>query len=193
MNSEEILYCYKMTHDTGFAPNVDYGVLTLATCKPRIRKCTREGYWISGWTSNKVQGKQEKYYFTDKDQRLIYIAKVSKVIGIAEYWSQYPEKRPKRLKDNTYDKGDNIYEPDSKYPEGFKQLENGGGHNSNNIKRDLSGLNVLICEEYYYFGVENAVKIEKDFVVHRWNKLDMLKAQFIIDQAKKHYAINKML
>lgn len=182
------LYAYKMTHDTGFAPNIEYGVLTLATCKPRIRKCTKEGYWISGWTSNEVCGKQRKYTFTDADQRLIYLAKVSKVIKIADYWNQYPDKKPRRLSDGTYDKGDNIYEPDKNETFGFKQLENGGGHGSNNIKRDISGLNVLVCDEYYYFGVEKAVRIKKDFIVHRWNKITDDKAEEIIHQVKIEYA-----
>ncbi|MBQ3833052.1 MAG: hypothetical protein II815_07745, partial [Bacteroidales bacterium] len=79
--AKEILYGYKMTHDTGFAPNPYHGVLTLATCKPLIRKCAKEGYWISGWTSNEVQGKKQAYHFTDETQKLIYLAKVSKVIS----------------------------------------------------------------------------------------------------------------
>ncbi|MBR4452653.1 MAG: hypothetical protein IKS33_00170 [Bacteroidales bacterium] len=180
----KILYCYKMTHDTGFAPNTDHGVLTLATCKPRIRKCAKEGYWISGWTSNDVQGKQEKFSFEDKDQRLIYIAKVSEVMKIEDYWHRYRDKRPKKLSDGTYDKGDNIYEPDDSEELHFRQLPNGGGHVEKNKARDLSGLNVLICKEYYYFGVENAVKIEKDYVVHRWKKITDDRAEDIICQAK---------
>lgn len=188
MNDDIILYGYKMTHDTGFAPNSDGGVLTLATCKPRIRKYAKEGYWISGWTSNDVQGKQKKFSFEDKDQRLIYIAKVSEVIPIAEYWRQYPDKRPKKISDGTYDKGDNIYEPLDKEGTRFHQLLNGGGHTDKNKKRDLSGLNVLICKKYYYFGVEYAVKIKKDYVVHRWKKITDDRAEDIISQAKERYA-----
>ena len=187
-NNSKILYGYKMTHDTEFAPNIDYGVLTLATCKPRIRKCAKEGYWISGWTSNDVQGKQKKFSFEDEDQRLIYIAKVSEVMLIKEYWRQYPDKRPKKLSDGTYDKGDNIYEPVDREGSRYNQLPNGGGHTENNKERDLSGLNVLICKEYYYFGVENAVKITKDYVIHRWKKITDDRAEDIICQAKEQYA-----
>ena len=32
-----------MTHDTGFAPNPFFDVLTLATCKPGIRRVSRPG------------------------------------------------------------------------------------------------------------------------------------------------------
>ena len=80
-----------MTHDTGFAPNPYYDVLTLATCKPTIRRCAQKGYWISGWASNVVQGKDKKY--TDKAQRLIYLAMVSDVISYKEYWEKYPLKK----------------------------------------------------------------------------------------------------
>lgn len=38
MRKERKLYAYKMTHDTGFAPNPYFGVCTLACCKPRIRR-----------------------------------------------------------------------------------------------------------------------------------------------------------
>ena len=86
MKGERFLYCYKMTHDTGFAPNPYQGVLTLATCKPTIRRCAEIGYWISGWTSNKVQGKKQKYTFSDYGQKLIYLAKVSDKMIIKVYW-----------------------------------------------------------------------------------------------------------
>ncbi|MDR0867804.1 MAG: hypothetical protein LBP75_04920 [Planctomycetota bacterium] len=36
---------YKMTHATGFAPNISGGVLTLAACKPGIREHAQIGEW----------------------------------------------------------------------------------------------------------------------------------------------------
>ena len=188
MKGERFLYCYKMTHDTGFAPNPYQGVLTLATCKPTIRRCAEIGYWISGWTSNKVQGKKQKYTFSDYGQKLIYLAKVSDKMLIKDYWEKYPEKRPSP-NDWVNDFGDNIYEPLGN--DDFHQHNNGGGHNSTNIKRDLSGKYVLICNEFYYFGVENAIPInvEKGFVVHRLNKLSLENnsAKKIIDQVINNY------
>ena len=41
------LFAYKMTHDTGFAPNPFWGCLTLATCKPKIRESKRPGDWVA--------------------------------------------------------------------------------------------------------------------------------------------------
>lgn len=185
---KEFLYCYKMTHDTGFAPNPYKGVLTLATCKPTIRRCAEKGFWISGWTSNLVLGKNNKMYkFTDATQKLIYLAKVTDKMSIAEYWEKYKEKRPA----GTDDMGDNIYKPVKGKDGEFEQLPNGGGHNEKNKQHDLSGKNVLICEEFYYFGVELATTIEVDenFVVPRCKKIPLNddKAIKIIEQAKKNY------
>ena len=218
MAAKEFLYCYKMTHDTGFAPNPYHGVLTLATCKPTIRRCAEVNYWISGWTSNKVQGKSDESHFTDDTQELIYLAKVSKKIPIEDYWENYPKKQQptksieggkKCFKscgksivvknDDISFCGDNIYEPDANDPSGFKQHKN-AHHNEQNKAHDLSGKNVLVCEEFYYFGVENAIPKsdiinDKNFVVPRCkkNQLDDPIAKQIIDFVTKRYSsgINK--
>lgn len=49
------LYSYKMKHDNRFAPNPLFGVLTLATCKPAMRRNTKIGNWIAGWTSKHIK------------------------------------------------------------------------------------------------------------------------------------------
>ena len=193
-----------MTHDTGFAPNPYYDVLTLATCKPLIRRCAKKNYWISGWASNVVQGKDKKY--TAKAQRLIYLAKVSDVISYKEYWEKYPLKRQpfKSIKggkdcfkscgntiviknDDISFCGDNIYKPINDTE--FEQIKN-DYHNSENKEHDLSGKNVLICKEFYYFGIENAIEIKnKDFIVPRCKKfsVDDQKAKAVINFVTKNY------
>ena len=208
MKNDKFLYCYKMTHDTGFAPNPYHGVLTLATCKPVIRRCAKKGYWISGWTSNVVYDKNnEKHTFTDDTQKLIYLARVSEnPLLIESYWEQYPQKRqpeqsgkntkPKncrndlsKVADNRYF-GDNIYEPDNNETFGFKRHET-PHHGEQNKEHDLSGRNVLICKEFYYFGIENSINIEgKTTVVHRCQKLslDSDEAKNVIEFVTKNYS-----
>ena len=210
MEEKTILYGYKMTHDTGFAPNPYHGVLTLATCKPRIRKCAKEGYWISGWTSNEVFDKKyKKHYFTDDSQKLIYLAKVKNVITFDDYWNENEKvyslkKQPtksikggkecfKSCANKILTKnedisfcGDNIYEPDIKSALGFKQHDN-PHHGEKEKERDLSGEHVLVCEKFYYFGVENAIEIKKH-VVHRWKKFSIDEGQKIIDFVTKNYS-----
>lgn len=207
MNDKKYLYCYKMTDDTGFAPNPYHDVLTLATCKPTIRRCAKEDYWISGWTSVSVEGKNGKRMeFRDK-QKLIYLAKVSEVLPIENYWKRYKEKRPNKMCNGMlikrkqcgkngkvesgtvyYDCGDNIYEPSCKAPLGFK-LHPNSGHKEEEKAHDLSGKNVLVCEEFYYFGVENAFEIEVNdgFYVHRCKKLELEsnEAKIIIKKVKE--------
>lgn len=209
MAAKEFLYCYKMTHDTGFAPNPYHGVLTLATCKPKIRKNAKKGYWISGWTSNNVQGKSDKFKFKDDNQKLIYLAKVFDNPKIEDYWKEYKQKRqPDQMgKDekggcnscgntiisqdcNIEYFGDNIYEPDASELLGFKQHKN-AHHGEENIKRDLSGERVLVCKEFYYFGVEHPIDVkEKTTVVHRCQKLplDSEEAKNVIEFVTKNYS-----
>ena len=54
--SETIIRAYKITHDTGFAPNPFHGYLTLATCKLGIRLKAKVGEWICGFDSKKLSG-----------------------------------------------------------------------------------------------------------------------------------------
>jgi hypothetical protein len=40
---------YILQHDTGMAPCVDNGLVSLATCKPKIRAGARSGEWVIGF------------------------------------------------------------------------------------------------------------------------------------------------
>ena len=190
------LYCYKMTWDTEFAPNPYCGFLTLATCKPTIRRCAMIGDWVSGWAARIVHDNDRVAYPFKDGPNLIYLAKITKKIPFERYWHEYPEKRPKKLivegvkgskgcssgcaGEVKYDVGDNIYEPSN---DGFIQHEN-SNHFEWDKEHDLSGKNVLICDEFYYFGVKNALKIEKDivpFIIPRCKKIALNDASSLID------------
>lgn len=98
MEDEKFLHCYKMVWDTEFAPNPHHGVLTLATCKPRIRKYAEVGDWISGWTAVRVHDKNNKIHpFPDKE-KLIYLAKVTKKSNIKIIGRNIQTKDPTHLK-----------------------------------------------------------------------------------------------
>lgn len=141
-----------------------------------------------------------------ENEKLIYLAKISKSIPFAEYWKEYKEKRPKKIgsgkscatkgcsgckdKNILYDCGDNIYEPVKGKSNVFIQHENGGGHGKEAIEHDLSGKNVLICEEFYYFSAKNAIEItDKGFNVPRCKKipLENEKAKKIIEYVTHNY------
>lgn len=144
---EDKLYSYKMAHDTRFAPNPLFGVLTLATCKPKMRLNTEVGNWIAGWTSKHIAHTPTK----TGEERLIYLAKVTKKLSFEEYWEQYPQKRPIYTDDNSVLEryGDNIYQPAEDGT--FIQIKN-VYHDESNMMKDLGGKFVLVCEEFYYFS-----------------------------------------
>ena len=170
-----ILHCYKMTWDTGFAPNPCFGKLTLATCKPVIRRCSIVGEWIAGLTAVTVHDKEKKTHDFHSQQKLIYLARITKVIPLEIYWQEYPEKRPvlvsgksfggcngkpKDADDDCYNGGDNIYE---RLPNGEWVQHPNGDHFAGEKEHDLSGKNALICEEFYYFGVHQPLDVSSVF------------------------------
>ncbi len=156
------LYSYKMMRATGFAPNPYFGVLTLATCKSGLRRAAQPGDWIAGWTAKGL-----KDFPTDVgEERLVYLARVTKKLTFPEYWEQYPQKRPvlKNKADDAYH-GDNIYEPasnsvpDPKQPNTFKLHPCSQDKDHVKKTKDLNGMYVLICEEFYYFNPSRPLEI----------------------------------
>jgi len=139
------IYSYIITDDTGFSPNPFWGYCTLANCKPAIRRTAGEGDWIVGLTPKSTGNK------------IVYAIKVSEIMTYNEYYHdiRFKSKLPDFTKaDVVYKCGDNIYEP---LPTGgYRQLRsmhsNGEIENEETKKHDLSGRNVLVSKEFYYFG-----------------------------------------
>ena len=152
------MWSYRIVHDKQFAPNPFKGVLTLATCKPKIR-CSREskpGIWLAGFAAYSVVG--DGIRPRKGSERLIYLAKISEVIPMKDYWKKYPQKRAVNCNDDQFEEyyGDNIYNEKL-------ELVNQNHHREGDIRRDISGKNVLICEEYYYFVPKNRLEIPPEF------------------------------
>ncbi len=185
------IYVYKMTHDMGFAPNPNHGQLTLATCKPTIRRCANVGDWIAGWTAKDVLTKSGVKHFAEP--KLVYLAKITEKLPLEEYWEKFPQKRPQLLASGEtaeegctgscgnsseanaaiYDNGDNIYE---KLPDGTWVQHPNGDHTEADKERDLSGVNALICDEFWYFGADNALDVPQDvfgYAIPRLKKIDL--------------------
>lgn len=142
---------YKMTYDTGFAPNPFGSALTLATCKPGMRRKRCEGDWIAGFTSKSLAGHEVGF------ERLIYLMCVSEKLLIRDYFhdTRFQEKIPDMNTQVPRTRaGDNIYRPlvpNAEYAEHFEQVRN-VNHFAQNKDADVSGEFVLIGEEFYYFG-----------------------------------------
>lgn len=144
-----MLYSYKMTNDSGFAPNPFHGFLTLATCKPYIRLNTKEDDYVAGFTSKSLCGHEVG------QERLIFLMKVTEKLTIEQYYndSRFQCKIPSESVNIIPRVGDNIYKPDKQgdFTNISKDSHKGKEENAHKL-RDLSGKYVLISEEFYYFG-----------------------------------------
>ena len=147
------LFAYKMTHDTGFAPNPFWGYLTLATCKPKIREHKRPGDWVAGFTSKKLCGDWVG------DERLVFLMQVEEKMALADYFhdrrfqSKIPRDPPVA---KVHRCGDNIYRPlvrNARDAREFEQVPN-DHHGPDRKDHDLKGRNALIARRFAYFGVE---------------------------------------
>jgi hypothetical protein len=146
-----MLFSYKMTDDSGFAPNPFWGILSLATCKPQIRESKKPGLYIAGFTSKELCN--EKVGF----ERLIFIMKVSEKIDFNTYYHDHRFYCKKPSPESRITKsGDNIYHSiNGKY----LQVKN-FFHNSKNTEHDLSSKMVLLSKQFFYFG-QGAIPISQ--------------------------------
>lgn len=135
------LFSYVITHDAGFAPNPFGGVLTLATCKPRIRVTARPDDWLLGTGSVRAVG----------TGRVVYAAAVAEVLAIEQYAtdSRFAVKQPVVGREPWQRHGDNIY---SRLPSGAWHQRRNIHHFPKDMEHDLGGKNVLVCERFWYFG-----------------------------------------
>ena len=153
MNDETRLFSYKLINDSGFAPNPYFGLLTLATCKPGIRRAKDVGDWIAGFTSKQLCGDPVG------KERLIFLMQVTEKMCFSRYYGdrRFTNKIPDRSKPQCiWLTGDNIYKTKSKNSsnfEDFEQLPN-PNHNETKKEHDLSGEFVLVSSRFFYFGSE---------------------------------------
>ena len=150
------MWSYRIVHDKQFAPNPFKGVLTLATCKPLIRRSkeSESGVWLAGFAAYSVKdGLRPK----KGRELLIYLAKISEVMTMQDYWKEYPQKRAQKCGEEFEEHyGDNIYDENLR-------LVNDNNHGEWDFKRDISGKNVLICKEFYYFAPDSRLVVPNEF------------------------------
>jgi len=115
-----------------------------------IRRCAKAGDWIVGTGSKNGAGQG----------MLVYAMRVDEVLSIERYAtdSRFEEKKPRVGSPETLC-GDNIY---SKDESGVWRQHPLSYHGDKDMRRDLSGKNVLISKNFYYFG-GNAVEILEDY------------------------------
>jgi hypothetical protein len=139
------LFSYTIPFDDGAAPNPFNGMCTLAICKPGIRRVAQPGDWVTGLGSKDAPS-------GDLSGHMVYAMKVDAVLSLAEYDKCCQKRWQHRIpnvnsKDLSERLGDCIYD----FSSGVAQQRK-GVHNQGNMQTDLSGENVLIGTEFYYFG-----------------------------------------
>src|SRR5713101_472737 len=149
------IYYYIHAVDTGRAPCVDQGLLTLAICKPEIRRKADTGDWVIGFTP-KTQG-----------WKLSYLAKVKSKLAGSQYYGS--EKYSKR--------SDNIYQ--TNHTGGFF-LRDHRAHDETHISSDVGSQEdgwknawVLVGEKFWYFGA-NAVALSVTEFPELFERLERL-------------------
>lgn len=142
------VYSYVISRDFGFAPNPFYGICTLATCKPLIRKHCCVGDYVIG-ISPLDKGRGNK---------LVMLMRVTEVTTFDEYWSNPRFECKKPVMNGSLMKlyGDNIYHHDEQgnwIQEDSHHTNADGTPNPKNLKRDTGTTDrVLISADYYYLG-----------------------------------------
>jgi hypothetical protein len=149
------IYSYLLEHDLGLAPNPFGRYCTLAVCKPSIRRSQNLGLgdWVIG-TGSKALEEATGKKLTNK---LIYAMKVTDKIPLQTYWddSRFQYKKPVMNGTLITMFGDNFYHKDENgewIQEDSSHSNFDGSTNSEHLKTDTGGNNVLISEHFYYFG-----------------------------------------
>ena len=141
------LFSYVVARDYGFAPNPFFGVCTLATCKPRIRRIGSMGDWIIGTGSSP----------TGRQGYLVYAMRITEMMTFNEYWEdgRFQRKKPNLRGSKKQAFGDNIYFKDEAgqwHQQNSHHSRFDGSSNPHNICQDTKADRVLLSKDYSYWG-----------------------------------------
>ena len=142
------LYAYIVRWDDGFAPNPFHGILTLACCKPEIRRKAKKGDYVVGLGSK------------SRGNRLVYAMRVTETLRFDEYWvaSRFLVKRPDMSAGGIEALGDNIYYPgpgvDGWVMVWSQHSNSDGSQNADHTHTDIGGVQALISTDFVYWGGE---------------------------------------
>ena len=139
------LFTYTIPVDDGAAPNPFHGMCSLAICKPGIRRAANVDDWIAGLGSKNAPS-------GDLSGRLVYAMRVEEILSLGEYDhhanTRWPHRIPNLASAALQDRlGDCIYDYSSGSP-----VQRPGVHGPINMPTDTGGKNVLLSQDFYYFG-----------------------------------------
>lgn len=144
---------YKMTHDKGFAPNPFHGFLSLATCKPAIRRTRGKGDWVAGFASRELVQNARDFGVQIPYMGLVYLMQVTEdPLPLPAYFDDPRFAKKKPNPDSRSEKlrcGDNIYSGDGR---GGYEWHRNEHHAVDQLPHDTGGRNALISSRFWYFG-----------------------------------------
>jgi putative DNA base modification enzyme with NMAD domain len=137
------LWRYVITNDDGSAPNYARPRVTLAICKPKIRKAAKKGDIIIAFAGRQLRRTKGTRW---NPHAVIWAGVVSDSLPFAKYWidARFRNKRPDRSKC-----ADNIYRPVGAR---LVQVPSGTHLSAKDQKRDRDGHNVLVLSPAWHFG-----------------------------------------
>lgn len=143
---------YVVNYDLGFAPNPFHGVCTLATCKPFIRKRSKEGDYVIGTGSRSARK-------PGQGGRAVFIMRVTELSDFNRYWDdpRFQIKKPDLRGSLFQQYGDNIYWYDSRadrwHQANSRHSLADGTVSPKDLKTDTSHTRkVLISTDFTYWG-----------------------------------------
>lgn len=140
------IYFYKLVADGGGAPCIQRELLSLAICKPMIRRKAKQGDLILGFAANSLS----------RDNRLIYAARISKRLTGQDYYTS----------DRYTQRADCIYDYRN---ERFVRRKGARHHRPEDLPHDLGKPSrylrayVLISRNFRYFGKAGTAEYKKLF------------------------------
>lgn len=134
------IFRYILQTDTGMAPCIDRGRLTLATCKPRIRSSAMPGDWVMG------------FYPRPFERGLVaWAGRIERKLETGEYEREFRGR------------SDAVYR--QKADGTFKRLRPDYHSGANEIRKDLSAPALVFDEQAtWYFGDEP--RLLPDALIH---------------------------
>lgn len=147
------IYYYKMTVDNGGAPAVQDRLLSLAICKPEIRRCAQPGDWVMGFGANSFEFGARRI----AGNPLVYMARITGRKLDGSYYSEPPY----------------LHRPDCIYEilGGRFRLRSGAAYHldSVNLPHDLGEppaypkATVLLSDDFRYFAGGGTTEYRRRF------------------------------
>lgn len=124
------IYRYVLVSDDGMAPCIDNGLVSLATCKPVIRRCASEGDWVLAcYDARSPRG------------TLAWVGRIERIPNVGEYERAYRGR------------SDAVYRENS--DGSFRRLRKDYHVNAKEKERDLSGPSLVFTHDStWFFGTE---------------------------------------